>query len=317
MKVFVTGGAGFIGSHIADKLIADGNFVTVYDNFSTGFKFFIEKHLKNKNFQLVEGDLLDTEKLNKAIKGHDVVFHFAAFADVRSAIKDTKKLFDQNILTTYNILEAMRINGIKEIIFASTAVVYGEPNKFPTPEDYPLVQTSFYGATKVASEAMIQSYSEFYSMKNWIYRFTSWIGERYTHGVIFDFVKKLKENPKELEILGDGTQKKSYLYAEDGVNGVLLGWKKAKDKNNIFNLGYNDFMDVKTLADIICDEMKIKNVKYKFLGGPRGWLGDAPLVYLDTKKISKLGWKPKFTIEEGIRRTVRYMLANPQLLVRR
>ena len=316
MKVFVTGGAGFIGSHIVDRLIKDGHEVTVYDNFCTGKELFIKHHLTNPRFKLVKGDTLNLDKLKEEIKQHDFVFHLQANADVRGGIEKTRIDLEQNTIATLNVLEAMRVSNIKKIAFASSATVYGEPATFPTPENNELMQTSLYGASKLAGEAMIQAYCEYYEMQCFIFRFVSWIGERYTHGVIFDFMKKLQKNNKELEVLGDGNQKKSYLYVGDGVDGIFFAINNFKEQKNIFNLGHTEFMNVLRVADIICEELELKNVQYKCTGGARGWKGDSPLVHLDITKLQKLGWSPKTSIEEGIRRTVRYLKEHPEVLER-
>ncbi len=316
MKCLVTGGAGFIGSHIVDRLIQDKNEVIVVDNLCTGRTLFIEHHIKNAKFKLIKGDVLDQEKLATAMKGVDMVFHLQANADVRGGINNTEIDLKQNTIGTWNVLDAMRKNNVKKIMFASTSAVYGEPSVFPTPEDVPLIQTSLYGASKLAGEAMIQAYCEYYEMQSWTFRFVSWIGERYTHGAIFDFIKKLQKNPKELEILGDGKQKKSYLYVKDGVDGIFYAITHAQGNKNIFNLGHKDHMNVLDLATIVCDEMKLKNVQFKCTGGERGWIGDAPFVQLSTERLEKLGWKAKTPIETGIRRTVRYVLDNPETLKR-
>ena len=312
-KAFVTGGSGFIGSNLVNRLLKEGYHVTVYDNFSTGQKDFLKQNADNPAMRVVVGDLLDKEKLTKEMNGHDIVFHLAANADVRRGIKDTSKDFEQNILCTYNVLEAVRKNNLKKIVFTSSAVVYGEPDAFPTPENYPLIQTSMYGASKASCESMIQAYCEYYDITCWIFRFVSFIGESYTHGVIFDFVKKLRKNPKELEILGDGKQKKSYLDVQDGVEAIILAVSKAKDRKNIFNIGNLEYVGVIKVADIICDELKLKDVTYRYTGGSRGWVGDSPFVHLDIRKIMNLGWNPKTSIEEGIRNTVRYLQAHPEL----
>lgn len=316
MRAFVTGGAGFIGSHIVDRLLAEGNDVTIYDNFVTGKELFIKHHENNKKFHLIKGDVLDIEKLKEAMKGHDFIFHLQANADVRGGIKKTKVDLEQNTIATWNVLEAMRINAIKKIAFASSATVYGEPEIFPTSENNELIQTSLYGASKLAGEAMIQAYCEYFEMQCFIFRFVSWIGERYTHGVIFDFMKKLQKNQKELEILGNGNQKKSYLYVGDGVEGIFFAIKNFKEKKNIFNLGHENYMPVTKVADIVCEEMILKGVQYKFTGGTRGWLGDSPFVHLDITKLKRLGWQPKTPIEEGIRKTTRYLLQHPETLER-
>ena len=243
----------------------------------------------------------------------DIVFHFQANADVRGGINNTSIDVNQNILATHNVLEGIRINNIKKIAFASSATVYGEPDLYPTPENVPLIQTSIYGASKASAESLIQAYCEYFGIKSWIFRFVSFIGQRYTHGVIFDFMKKLKQNPEELEILGDGKQKKSYLNVQDGVNAIIHAIEKSNDKTNIFNLGNKEYMNVVDLANIICDQLQLKNVKYRFTGGARGWLGDSPFVHLDISKISKLGWKPKHSIEESIIDTVKYLKEHDEL----
>jgi len=317
MKYFITGGAGFIGSHIVDKLIEEGNEVIVYDNFSTGQELFIRQHLNHHRFKLINSDILNLNFLTKSMSGCDFVFHLAANADVRGGIKNTNVDFQQNIVGTKNVLEAIRINGIRKIAFSSSATVYGEPKIFPTPENSELIQTSLYGASKLAGEAMIQAYCEYYNIQCWIFRFVSWIGERYTHGVVFDFFHKLQENPKELEILGNGEQKKSYLYVKDGVEGIFFAINHFHEKVNVLNLGHKEFMNVMKVADIIVQEKELKGVKYHFTGGERGWLGDSPLVHLDISKLEKAGWIPKYSIEEGIRRTARYLLDNQKLLEKR
>ncbi len=311
MRAFVTGGAGFIGSHIVDRLVQDGHGVTIYDNFSTGRRGFIRHHTV---VSVIEADVLDLEVLEQSMAGHDIVFHLQANADVRGGINRTRVDLEQNTIATWNVLEAMRRQGIKRIVFSSSATVYGEPGVFPTPEDYAPIQTSLYGASKLACEAMIQAYCEYYGMRSWIFRFVSWIGERYTHGVIFDFMKKLQENPVELEVLGDGKQKKSYLDVVDGVAGIFFALEHATESVNVFNLGHDDWMNVLGLADIVCDELGLESVEYKMTGGKRGWLGDAPFVHLDTTRLKNLGWKPGVSIERGIRNTVRYLKRNPGVL---
>lgn len=314
MKHFVTGGSGFIGSHIVDKLIEDQHEVIVYDNYSSGQELFIKHHLSNPRFQLIRGDILDLNLLTKSMSGCNFVFHLAANADVRGGIINTDIDLQQNTLGTKNVLEAMKINGIKKIAFSSSATVYGEPKTFPTPENNELIQTSLYGASKLAGEALIEAYCEYYDMQAWIFRFVSWIGERYTHGVIFDFMKKLNKNNQELEILGDGKQRKSYLHVKDGVEGIFFGINNFGQKINIFNLGHTDYMNVVKVADIVCQEMNLPNVKYNFTGGERGWIGDSPFVHLDISKLQKAGWKPKTSIEEGVRHTVKYLIKNSDLL---
>jgi UDP-glucose 4-epimerase len=264
----------------------------------------------------VRADVLDSEGLKREMAGCDCVFHFQANADVRGGPTRTRIDLEQNTVATWNVLEAMRINEIKHIVFASSATVYGEPDIFPTPETYAPIQTSLYGASKLACEAMIQAYAEYFGIRCYIFRFVSWIGERYSHGVVFDFVKKLKANSQMLEVLGDGKQRKSYLDVIDGVDGIFYVLEHSNEPKNVFNLGHDAFMNVLDLADIVVDQLNLKRVRYITTGGERGWLGDSPFVHLDTTKLKTLGWGPHVSIEQGIRNTVRYLQAHPQLLER-
>jgi UDP-glucose 4-epimerase len=313
-KVFVTGGAGFIGSHLVDALLARGSEVVVYDNFCTGRTEFIPKN--SPKLRVIQGDTLDLPTLKAAGEGCDFIFHFQANADVRGGRDNPRVDLEQNTIATWNVLEMARINGVKGFAFASSAAVYGEPDVFPTPENHSSPQTSLYGASKLAGEAMIEAYCEYYGMRSFSYRFVSWIGERYTHGIVFDVLKKLQRDPKCLPLFGDGTQKKSYLYVKDGVAGVMLGIEKSAAQKNVFNLGHDYFITVVEVIKIILDELGMNDVKLEFAGGKRGWLGDSPLVHLDTSKIKSLGWQPQTSIEEGIRCTVRFLKQNPQLLQR-
>jgi UDP-glucose 4-epimerase len=313
-RAFVTGGAGFIGSHVVDRLVHDGAEVTVYDNFTTGRPEFLSQHAGNLKVRLIRADVLDSVTLTKEMATSDFVFHLQANADVRGGIKQTRIDLEQNTIATWNVLEAMRKNAVRRIAFASSATVYGEPDVFPTPETYAPFQTSLYGASKLAGEAMIQAYSEYFDITCYIFRFVSWIGERYTHGVIFDLVKKLQANAEVLEILGDGNQCKSYLDVVDGVNGIFHAIQYGAERKNLFNLGHDKFMNVLSLSDIIVSELNLGKVRYQTMGGARGWLGDSPLVHLDTAKLKALGWRPQIPIEQGIRNTVRYLRIHPEML---
>lgn len=315
-RVLVTGGAGFIGSHLVDKLIEMGCRVSVYDNFSTGKMEFLEKHKELDGFEVIKADILDFDALKNAVNGKDFVFHLAANADVRGGVNNTRIDLDQNTIGTWNVLEAMRLNGVKNIMFTSSAAVYGEPDKFPTPEDYVPMQTSFYGAAKLAGEALVQAYCEAFDFKSWSYRFVSVLGPRYSHGVVFDFVKQLLKNQETLKILGDGNQRKSFLHVSDCVNSIMFGVKNGKEKSNLFNIGTEEDVVVRKIADIVTGVLKLKNVEYSFKGGEKGWVGDAPFVLLSIDKIKALGWKPSVTIEESLRETVQYLLKNRQLLER-
>lgn len=314
MKALVTGGAGFIGSHLVDALVLRGAEVTVYDNLSTGFRKHLEAHLCEGRVTLVQGDILNLDSLVQAMEGVSTVFHLAANADVRGGKANTAVDVEQNVIGTHRVLEAMKTVGAKQIVFTSSATVYGEPDRFPTPECYASLQTSLYGASKLGAEAMIQAYGEYFNIRSYTFRFVSWIGERYSHGVIYDFMNKLRANPHELEILGDGNQKKSYLHVDDGIRGIFLAMDRLNDMKNVINLGHVDYMNVKTLAQIVCEEMGLQNVAFRFTGGRRGWLGDSPFVHLDIAKMQSVGFQPSVTIEQGVRRTVRYLANNPWLL---
>ena len=309
MRILVTGGAGFIGSHVVDRLINDGHEVVVIDNLSSGKMEFIEHHMNSEKFKFIKGDLLDFDLLKKVVKDFDVVYHIAANPDVRLGAKDTKVHMQQNVIATYNLLEAMRINDVRDIVFTSTSTVYGEAKKIPTPEDYgPLIPISLYGASKLAAEALITSYAHTFDMKSVIYRFANIIGPRSTHGVIYDFIMKLRKNPRELEILGDGYQTKSYLYVEDCVDAILFGYENRREDVEIFNIGSEDWINVRKIADIVVEEMNLENVQYKFTGGKRGWKGDVPKMLLSIEKIKSYGWRPKRNSEESVRLTVRSLL---------
>ncbi len=312
MRYFVTGGAGFIGSNMVDRLLSEPeNEVVAYDNFSTGRREFLEEALKNNRFTLVEGDTLDLDKMTEAMKGCEFVFHFAANADVRMGCEHPKKDLEQNTIATYNVLEAMRANDIKRIGFSSTGSVYGEAEVIPTPENAPFpIQTSLYGASKLACEGLLAAYAEGFGYTAYIFRFVSILGERYTHGHVFDFCKRLKDDPSHLHILGDGHQKKSYLYVKDCMEAILTVVRNAKEKVNIYNLGTDEYVEVNDSVRFICGKLGV-NPEFTYAGGERGWIGDNPFIYLDTKKVRSLGWAPKATIEEGVVKTVEYLCANP------
>ena len=312
MKYFVTGGAGFIGSNMVDRLLSEPeNEVIAYDNFSTGRREFLEEALKNPRFTLIEGDTLDLDFLTKSMKGVDFVFHFAANADVRMGTEHPRKDLEQNTIATYNVLEAMRANGVRRIGFSSTGSVYGEAEVIPTPENAPFpIQTSLYGASKLACEGLLGAYAEGFDFRVYIFRFVSILGERYTHGHVFDFVKKLNNDPTKLHILGNGKQRKSYLYVKDCMEAILTVIRNADEKVNIFNLGTDQYCEVNDSVGWICNKLGV-TPEFTYAGGERGWIGDNPFIYLDTKKVRSLGWAPKATIEEGVVKTVEYLLANP------
>ncbi len=307
-NVFVTGGAGFIGSHLVDRLIENHN-VTVYDNLSSGKKEFISQYFDKKNFSFIQSDLLDMEKLSHAMENQDFVFHFAANSDVRLGAEKTDIPLKQNTIATYNVLESMRINNVKNIVFPSSCTVYGETNITSIPENYgPMIPVSLYGASKLASEGLITAYCSMFDMNALVFRFANIVGSRGTHGVIFDFIKKLKNNADELEILGDGKQIKSYLHIDDCLDAMLFAVEHSNNKINIFNLGTEDWINVDKIAGIVVEEMELKNVKFKYTGGSRGWKGDIPRIMLSIKKMEKLGWKPKYNSEKAVGMTVKALI---------
>lgn len=305
MKFFVTGGAGFIGSHLVDHLMKQGS-VTVYDNFTSGRKDFINHHLGKKNFTLVEGDLLDLDTLKKAIAGHDMVFHLAANPDARLGNLNTSLDLHQETLVTYNVLEAMRINHIRKIVFSSSGTIYGEVPVKPIQEDYgPTLPISLYGAGKLASEGLISAFCNTFDMQAWIFRFANIVGDRGTHGVIFDFINKLKKNPEELEILGDGTQEKPYLEVNDCIRGILFVLQHSSDRVNVYNLGCDSSTNVNTIARMVLEEMNLPKAKCQYTGSDRGWPGDVPQYRCDCTKVNRLGWKAAHSSDEAVRITVK------------
>lgn len=312
-KILVTGCAGFIGSHLCEKLVAQGYNVTGIDNLSTGKLVFLEKIKNNNKFKFLKLDLFKEKKLFKYFKGNEVVFHLAANADVKNGFLQPKKDLEQNTIVTSNVLEAMRKNFIKKIIFASTGSIYGEPEIFPTKENNPFpIQTSLYGSSKLASEALIQSYCSGFGFNSIIFRFVSIMGSRYTHGHLFDFYKQLLKNKKKLNVLGDGLQKKSYLNVNDCISAMEMGLKKNNKQVEIYNLGTNKFITVKYSIKNLLKVLKLKP-KVSYQSGKRGWIGDSPKIYLDTVKIRKTGWKPKKTIEESIEETINFFNQNKWL----
>jgi UDP-glucose 4-epimerase len=316
-RVFVTGAAGFIGSTLVDRLLSLGLQVTGWDNFSTGFRPFLAGALADPRFTLIEGDLLDGDGLAAAMAGHDVVFHLAANADVRFGTSHPRKDLEQNTIATSNVLEAMRQGGVGTIAFASTGSIYGVARIVPTPEDAPFpVQTSLYGASKLAAEGLIAAYAEGFGIRGHIFRFTSILGPRYTHGHIFDFVRSLRADPASLAVLGDGTQTKSYLYVDDCIDAMLLSLAKASARVNLFNLGVDGTVRVTDSIRVITERLGV-GPRLAFSGGDRGWIGDNPLIHLDISRIRALGWEPRVSIEDGIRRTVDWLVENPWVFEQR
>lgn len=314
MKVFVTGAAGFIASNLVDRLLADGHQVTGYDNFSTGQEHFLQSACGSPRFTLHRNDLLDSKALLRAIEGCDLVVHLAANADVRFGLQHPTKDLEQNTIATSNVLEAMRLAGVKRIAFASTGSVYGEAATIPTPEDAPFpVQTSLYAASKLAAEGLIEAYCEGFGFQGYIFRFVSILGERYSHGHVFDFYRQLLAHPDELHVLGNGLQRKSYLYVHDCIDAMLLAIATVKGSVNILNLGTDEYCQVNDSIRWICDYLQLAP-KIQYAGGDRGWVGDNPFIFLDCSRMRALGWKPGLTIQQGIVRTLAYLQQNRFLL---
>jgi UDP-glucose 4-epimerase len=315
-RALVTGGAGFIGSNLADRLAADGAEVIVYDNVSTGRREFVKDLLARSGTSLVEGDVLDLPRLTAAMRGCDVVFHLQANADVRFGLEHPRRDLEQNTIATANVLDAMRANEVERIVFSSTGSIYGEPEVFPTPEDCPFpVQTSLYGASKLAGEGMIAAHCHGYGTGAAIFRFVSILGERYTHGHVFDFYRALRRDPSRLTVLGDGRQEKSYLYVGDCVEGILAGYGAvAGGRCEIFNLGTDATLVVDDSVARICAYLGV-DPEIEHTGGARGWAGDAPLIRLDCSRIRALGWEPDVTIEDAVDRTLAWFEANQRLVL--
>lgn len=314
MRAFITGAAGFIGSTLADRLLAGGHAVVGYDNLSSGQERFLEAARRSPAFTFVRGDILDASSLTAAMEGCDFVFHLAANADVRFGTDHPSRDLEQNTIGTFRVLDAMRTTGIKRIAFSSTGSVYGEAPIFPTPEDAPFpIQTSLYGAAKVAGEGLIQAFCEGFGMQGWIFRFVSILGERYSHGHVFDFYKSLRADPTKLRILGNGKQRKSYLYVQDCVSAILTAIERAQDKVNIFNLGTDEYCEVNDSVGWICEALGITPER-TYTGGERGWIGDNPFILLDVTRMRALGWAPTLSIRDGILKTLRYLQENAWLL---
>ena len=310
MKALVTGGAGFIGSHLVDRLLQVDQSVIAFDNFSTGKRRFLDNAQNNDRFELVEGDLLNECQIESAMQGVDFVWHLAANADVRFGTDRPRQDLEQNTIATANVLEAMRKNYVEQIVFSSTGSIYGEADVIPTPEGCPMpVQTSLYGASKLACEGMISAYCEGFKMRAWIFRFVSILGERYSHGHIFDFYNKLRDDPKRLHILGNGQQKKSYLYIHDCLEAMFTAVESATGSVNVLNLGTDEYVEVNDSVRVITQHLQL-NPKRTYAGGERGWIGDNPFIFLDCERMRSLGWSPKYSIRDGILATLDWLQAN-------
>lgn len=323
MKYLVTGAAGFFGSHITDALLTRGHSVVGFDNLSTGQEPFLERARGSGLFTFVHHDILDAPALMRAMDGVDAVYHLAANADVRGGFASPRTDLEHNTLGTFEVLEGMRTAGVRRIVFASSAAALGEPGIVPTPESCPIpAQTSLYGASKMACEGLIAAYCEGYGFEGCSFRFVSLLGPRYPHGHVFDFVKQLIADPRHLRILGDGTQRKSYLHVEDGVRAVMHICEESRPaqgdagRYDVYHLGVPESCLVRESARWICDEMGV-NPQIEFGTGSRGWIGDNPFVLLDVRKAMSTGWSPEHSIEASVRHTVRWLLDNRWILERR
>jgi UDP-glucose 4-epimerase len=314
VRYLVTGCAGFIGSSLTERLLSNGHLVVGYDNFSTGQERFLAKAHEFANFRLVRGDILDSVALTQSMSGSEFVFHLAANADVRFGTEHPSKDLEQNTIATHNVLQAMRQNGVDKIAFSSTGSVYGESSVIPTPEDAPYpIQTSLYGASKAAGEGLIAAYCSGFGFQSYIFRFVSILGERYTHGHILDFYRQLRHDSGTLRVLGNGHQRKSYLYVQDCIDAMLMAIERPTDSVDIYNLGTDTYCEVNESIGWICEELGVAP-KIEYTGGDRGWVGDSPFIFLDTKKVRALGWKPNVTIRQGVIKTIEYLRANPHIL---
>jgi UDP-glucose 4-epimerase len=308
-RACITGGAGFIGSNLVDRLSGQGVEVVIVDDFRTGRREFIADALTRRGVRLVEGDVLDMAVLEDAVEGCDWVFHLQANADLQHGLEDPRRDLQQNTIATSNVLEAMRARGVSRVAFASTGSVYGEPEVFPTPEDAPFpVQTSLYAASKLACEGLVAAYATGYGFTGVICRFVSILGERYTHGHVFDFYRALRRDPRRLRVLGDGRQEKSYLHVEDCLSAMLLAAEHhgSEPGTHIYNLGTAETVVVDDSIELITAHMSV-SPEIEYTGGSRGWAGDSPLIHLDTTRIRDLGWESRLTIREGVLRTLRWL----------
>ncbi len=309
-RYFVTGAAGFIGSHLVERLLLEGHTVTGYDNLSLGRREWISPFLRNPNFKFVKADLLDLKVLIESLRGHDIVFHLAANTDIPRGNQDPRMDFDNCIVGTFHMLEAMRACEVQDLLFASSSTVFGEPKVRPTPETIgPPLPISLYGAGKLAGEGLISAYCHLYGIRAWIFRFGNVVGARMGHGVIYDFITKLQKNPEELEILGDGNQEKNYFLVEDCLDGMVFAFVNARERScDVFNLGTETTTSTTEIARIVVDEMSLQDVPFRYSGGRQGWPGDVPVVKYDLTKIKLLGWRARYTSTEAVRIATRRLL---------
>src|SRR6266566_922655 len=301
MRVFLTGGAGFVGSNLAERLLVDGHNVTIYDDLSAGSRELLRECEGHGGFRFIHGDLLCLDKLVPAIRNHDTVFHLAANSNIEKGRQQADTDLRLGTLATFNILEAMRRAGVRQLVFSSSSVVYGEPSQIPTPEDYgPLFPISLYGASKLACEGLISAYGHNYGIQAWVCRFANICGRHGTHGAIVDFIRKLQVNPRRLEVLGDGNQAKPNLHVSECVDGIIFAWQHAKEPLNYFNLGCEGATTAREIAEVVIETLRLKEVKVEYGGGKRGWPGDVAQVRLDCSKMEKLGWKARLTSAQAV-----------------
>jgi len=306
---FITGGAGFIGSHLADRLTAEGSEVTVYDNLASGKMDNIKQHLVKKGFHFIQADLLDFDALKEAMKGHEIIWHLGANTDIIKGNNITDLDLNNCTIATRNVLEAMRQNDIDKLLFASSACVYGDAPPIALNETFgPLLPINLYGAGKLACEGLISAYCHLFGINAWLFRFGNVVGARMGHGVIYDFIRKLRKNPGELEILGDGNQEKNFFLVEDCIEGMFQAFQNSNSQCDVFTLGCESFTRVTRIAQIVAEEMGLKNVKFKYTGGKRGWPGDVPVVHFDISKMKRLGWEPRYSSDEAVRVAARCLL---------
>jgi UDP-glucose 4-epimerase len=313
-RVFVTGGAGFIGSHVVDRLRGEGHAVTVYDNLSSGEAGRLERYLGEPDFNLIRADLLDTARLSEAMRGHDAVWHLAANTDIRAGTRSTDVDLKYCVIGTWNVLEAMRLSGAKQLLFASSGVVYGDFPANPLRESAgPLLPLSLYGAGKLSGEAFVSAYCHLFGIRAWIFRFANVVGGRTDHGVVYDFVQKLRRDPNGLEVLGDGNQLKPYLLVDECVDGMLYALRHAPmtaDRPcDVFNVGTDTYTSVKRVAEIVIEEMGLRGVRIRYTGGARGWPGDAPVILMAADKLRDLGWTARYSSDEAVRLAARQITA--------
>jgi len=310
VKHFVTGGAGFIGSHLVDRLMAEENDVTVYDNLASGKVDNIKHRFGRKGFNFIQADLMDFKTLTEAMQGQEIIWHLGANTDIPEGNRVTDLDLKNCTIATYNVMEAMRHNDIEKILFASSACVYGDAPSIALDESFgPLLPINLYGAGKLACEGLISAYCHLFGIKAWIFRFGNVVGARMGHGVIYDFIHKLKNNPRELEILGDGKQEKNFFLVEDCIDGMLCAFNNSNSQCDVYTLGCDSFTTVTRIAQIVTEEMNLKDVRFKYTGGSRGWPGDAPIVHFNIGKMKKIGWEPRHTSDEAVRIAARRLLS--------